>query len=325
MDKLLFIYGPTASGKTSLAIKLAKKYGGEIISADSRQVYKGMDIGTGKDIERSSKFHLWQKEKRTGYRLGYYSVSGVKIWLLDIVDPDSSFSSYQWARLAKKIIKKVSKSSKLPMVVGGSAFYIKTLIDGVSEKQKSPDWPFRKKMEKLETGKLKEMVRKRLPQKWQLMNKSDKNNPRRLIRALELGEAGVKRKGGIWHSQMLALALRLDRSKQRAKINKRVRKRLKSGLLKEISALRKKYSWTDPGLNCFAYKEFESFLKGRADLDVAVDNWFKDEVHYAKRQLNWFAKDGRFFWFDVGRQGSYNQINKLVRKWYSKSNEKDNY
>jgi len=319
----LLIYGPTATGKTSLGIKLAKSYSGEIVSADSRQIYKGMDIGTGKDVGKKSKFHLWKKE-RVG-KIGYYIVSGVKLWLLDVVDPDTPFSSYQWAELAKILISKISNSGSLPIVLGGSGFYLKTLLDGVSA-DTAPDWQFRGKMSKVPLLKLQLETKEKLSEKWATMNNSDRSNPRRLIRALEMGKkTSLKRQGGAWENNSLAVALFLEKSIQKDKISKRINERLKQGLLDELKILLKKYCWTDPGLNCLAYKEFKSFFERKTDLSLVVDQWFKDEVSYAKRQLNWFAKDERFTWFDVGQSTSFNQINKLVRKWYSNKDEKNNH
>lgn len=319
MNKILVIYGPTATGKTALGIRLAKKYSGEIISADSRQIYKGMDIGTGKDIAKDSKFHLWKKEKNTGYKIGYYLVSGVKIWLLDVVDPSANFNSYQWARLSRLVIKKIRKDERFPIVLGGSAFYLKTLLDGIGSKGIGPDWKLRNRLEKLTFSELQTKLKKKLPERWKQMNNSDRNNPRRLIRAIEVGKnlRPENKAGGVWTKTVLSIGLFLDKERQKKKIIKRVNQRLGLGLIDEISGLLKKYCWDDAGLNTLAYKEFKPYFKG-GSLSEVIEQWYQNEVSYAKRQLNWFSKDKRFFWIDVGLPNYYNKVNKLTKEWYSK-------
>ena len=127
MEKLLIICGPTATGKTKLGIKLAKKFNGEIVSADSRQVYKGMDIGTGKEVED-----------------GKWVVDEIPIWLLDIVNPDYRFNVADYKKCADVVLDDIWKQGKLPILVGGTGFYIKAVIDGIGTMGVPPDWELRK-------------------------------------------------------------------------------------------------------------------------------------------------------------------------------------
>ena len=129
MHQLLLICGPTATGKTHLALDLAKKFNGELISADSRQVYKGLDIGTGKDLPVNSKFQM-ENDK-----LGFYSINGVKVWGYDLVEPKREFSVAQYIKIANDIIKNIWERGKLPILIGGTGFYIQGIVDGIPRAQ----------------------------------------------------------------------------------------------------------------------------------------------------------------------------------------------
>ena len=139
-NKLIVILGPTASGKTDLSVKLAKKYNGEVVSADSRQVYKGLDIGSGKITEKE--------------------MCGVPHWLLDVANPKARFTVSQYQKLALKAIKNIQKKNKLPILVGGTGFYIQSIVDGIIIPEVKPDWKLRKKLEKLTYEELFEKLKK---------------------------------------------------------------------------------------------------------------------------------------------------------------------
>ena len=156
--KLLIIIGPTATGKTDLAIHLAQKYHGEIVSADSRHVYQGMDIGTGKDIDEKSKLKTpclsgrqenskLQKNKK--FSIGYRSKEGIPIWLVDIVPPDYQFNLGEYFKIAQQIIKDIWERKKLPIVVGGTGLYIKALLKPLTLIAIPPDADLRKQLNKL--------------------------------------------------------------------------------------------------------------------------------------------------------------------------------
>src|SRR4030066_2229730 len=130
MKKFLVICGPTAMGKTSLALRLAKLFNGELISADSRQVYKGMDIGTGKDLPVTVKCQM-SNVKCFGKRICYYKINGVRVWGYDLVEPTEEFSVAQYVGIAQEILENIYSRGKLPILVGGSGFYIKAVVDGI--------------------------------------------------------------------------------------------------------------------------------------------------------------------------------------------------
>ena len=188
MNKLLVICGPTATGKTSLGILLAKKVDGEIISADSRQVYIGMDLGTGKDLPKNSEFKIQNS------KIGYYLFDKIPVWMIDIVKPNQEFSAADFVGLASKVINDINSRNKLSIIVGGTGFYIKALIDGVDTLGIPPDWELRKQLGLKSTAELFEMLSRINSEKSASMNSSDKQNPRRLIRAIEVALKNQKSK-----------------------------------------------------------------------------------------------------------------------------------
>ncbi|MBU0569753.1 hypothetical protein KKB40_03150, partial [Patescibacteria group bacterium] len=183
MKNALVICGPTATGKTSLALRLAKKLDGELVSVDSRQVYKKLDIGTGKDLPSGSK--LKAKNSRLPE---YYEVNGVKIWCYDLVEPTEEFSVGQYITIANVIIKDIETRKKLPILVGGTGLYIQGMTDGISTALIPKNARLRKLLEKKSAEELFEMLFKIAPAKATSLNSSDKKNPRRLIRAIEVAK-----------------------------------------------------------------------------------------------------------------------------------------
>ena len=177
MKKLLIILGSTSTGKTDLALKLAKKFNGELISCDSRQVYVGLDIGTGK---MPSKFRSLKMEK------GRWLVDNISIYLYDVYDPKKQYNISKYITKAKKVIKQIEKQGKLPIIVGGTGLYLKGLLYGFSNLGIPLDKRLRKELDKLTLEELQKKLQKFSSEKWKTMNSSDRQNPRRLIRAIEL-------------------------------------------------------------------------------------------------------------------------------------------
>lgn len=228
MQKVLVICGPTATGKTALATFLAKVVQGELISADSRQVYRGMDLTTGKD--------------RTD----------VPIWLYDVVDPDGSFSVSQWVRLAKDAVADIAARGKLPIVVGGTGLYIKALLQPLETIDIPPNEPLRKKLAKLSTEELQAMIPRGD------MNASDWHNPRRLVRRIEIAQAKPSSISEPVPYDSLVIGLTTDMPRLYKRIDQRLQARMDAGMQKEIDMLLAGYDAHLPsmgviGLNEHAY------------------------------------------------------------------------
>jgi len=315
MKRLLVICGPTATGKTSLAINLAKKYRGELVSADSRQVYRGLNIGTGKDIPKGSKWHpegFWETR------------GGIKIWGLDLVSPKQKFSVAQYQDRVEKIIANIHKRKNLPILVGGTGLYIKAVVDGIKTANIPPNYPLRNKLKKKSTEKLFEILFELSPSKAVSLNTSDKKNPRRLIRAIEISKSS---KSSLSHqiftnknTPTLFIGLIAPKEILFKNIEKRVQKRLKKGILQEINLLLKKgVSWEDQSMQALGYRQFRKYFEGKVGLTEAIENWIKEEKNYAKRQITWFKRDPRIKWFNVSDPNFTRKVEEEVSSWHNKS------
>ncbi len=315
MEKLLVICGPTATGKTKLAIHLAKVLNGEIISADSRQVFKQMDIGTGKNLPKSPKIVA---EKLLP---PYYIIEGQRVWGYDIVSPTKTFSVAQFVYVAKKIIKDLESRDKLPIVVGGTGFYIKSLIDGIDTAWVKPIKDLRKIFNTLDKDELYGTLASIDPTKAAQMNVSDRNNPRRLVRAIEVAQTimlvGNKGRSRKSKCDTLIIGITSDKKNLEKTINLRVKKRLKEGFVKEAKKLKlKKLSMQ--AFDTLGYKQIFQYLDSKMSFQEAVDRWKREEFNYAKRQLTWFKKDKRICWFDMNDEKLIDNVEKVAKKWYKK-------
>lgn len=279
MIKILIICGPTATGKTALAAALAKKFNGELISADSRQVYKGMDIVTGKDRPQ-----------------------GVKIHGLDLVRPDEEFSVAHFVGYARALINQINKKGKLSIIVGGTGLYLKSLISPPETLSVKPDWRLRRDLEQKSVKQLQFQLKKLNSAKWQAMNHSDQLNPRRLIRAIEVekshqGPALPAARTDLFNS--LWIGLTENKKTLDKKIADRVKARIKAGAIKEWQKLKSKYSSSLPSMSGIGYRQLPD-----------VTAWIRAEQQYARRQLTYFKKIRPIHWnADVVKQ---------VAAWYTK-------
>jgi len=277
LNKLLVIVGPTASGKTDLSIKLAKKYNGEIVSTDSRQVYKGMDIGTGK---------VTKKE-----------MAGVPHYLLDIVSPKTKFDVSKYQKLALKHIKDIQKRNKLPILVGGTGFYIQAVIDGIVFPKVKPDWKLRKQLEKKTNQDLYKQLKKLDPER---AKNIEKENPRRLIRAIEIAltlKKVPKLKKNPIDSDILILGVKKDQKELKQLIEKRLIKRLRIGMIAEVKRLHNQgVSWRRLEEFGLEYKYLALFLQNKISKEEMIERLQKEIEHYAKRQMTWFKRDSRIHW-----------------------------
>src|SRR3989344_6637638 len=293
MKKLLAIVGPTGTGKTDLALELAKQFNGEIISADSRQIYTGMDIGTGKEI-RNSKHEIRKSE-------GLWVVDGVPIYLYDVIDPDQSFSVAEFQQLAYKKIDEIHKQSKLPILVGGTGLYVRAVIQGLKIPQVQPDKRLRKRREKKPLATLLKELEEVDPKAYL---KVDKSNPRRVIRALEVyyktGQTIVslaKKYKPNFGSPIIGLTA--PREILYEKADKRIESWFEKGFIDEVKRLLKKYPPSLSSMSSLGYRQVISYLEKKTTLAEAIQRTKFDHHSYIRRQLTWFKKEPNIFWFDI--------------------------
>ena len=279
---LYILFGQTASGKTKKAFELVKQQNGEIVNFDSRQMYKKLDIVTGKDSPDDS---------------------SIRIWLYDIVDPKDTFSSAEYCTIAEKTIKDILARGKTPILVGGTGYYLRHLVYGVPELNTPVDWTLRKELEKKSVQELQTILAKKNEVMLCVMNNSDRNNPRRLIRRIEITESGTVL---LPVSQDETLRIRLGYSDLKLtylsffhstkeglieKIAQRVDRRILDGAFEEVKALLKDgYTKNDPGLNAIGYSQIIRYLDKELTLSETKKQWITREVQYAKRQKTYFTK-----------------------------------
>lgn len=288
LPKIIVILGPTASGKSSLAVRLAKKFNGEIVNADSRQVYREMDIGTGKTNEIED----LKRRGKTVY------ISGVRHHLVDVALPNKQFTLAQYQRLAFKVIDDILRRGKLPIIAGGTGLYVKAVVDNLDIPRVAPNKKLRNKLEKLSSRALFARLKKLDPKTAAAI---DKHNRRRLIRALEVilaKKTSFKelQKTKKPRYEALQTGLKVPREILRKKIENRFNQMIKNGLVEETQKLLKNYNPDLPSMSGIGYNEIRQYLENKIALDQAVEMSVKRTYQYAKRQMTWFKKDQRIIW-----------------------------
>lgn len=314
MNKLLVILGPTSTGKTDMALNLAKKFNGELISADSRQVYKGLDLGTGKLPGKSVKVEKGE---------GYWIIDGVKVWLYDVVSPAKQYTVFNFVKDAEVAIDQIKSHGKLPIIVGGTNFYIRGLLEGIPSLGIPMNEDIRKRFENLSVIELQNQLQKLDMKRWNLMNTSDRQNPRRLIRAIELALFGVKKiKKEVKKFDVFKIGLIADKEILYKRSDKRVVSRINKGMIEETIKLNKN------GLNLERMKQLgleygvladylENKIKSKKDLVKIMQL----KIHgYIRRQLTWIKKEKNINWFDITNKKIDTEVENLVSKWYHQSN-----
>lgn len=310
--KLLVLLGPTSTGKTDLALYLAKKFNGEIVACDSRQVYKSLDIGTGKYSSVQFKVKIGK---------GYWELDGIRIWMYDVVSLKKQYTVASFVKDAREVLKDINRRGKLPILVGGTGLYIKALVEGLSSLQIPLDKRLREKLLKLNLRQLQNKIKKISPKKWSLMNNSDQNNPRRLIRAIEIAIAKPveTNKDNVNFSEINVLKVGLNAPREilYEKINKRVFKWLEEGIIDEVKKLRKlgvsSKRFKKLGLE---YGIIVDFLDGKISETQMIEKMQIKVRQYARRQITWFKKDENIFWFDILDKKYPSKVENFITKWY---------
>lgn len=313
LNKAIVILGPTATGKSQLAIKIAKKIKGEIISADSRQVYKGLDIGTEK---------ITKKERK-----------GVKHHMIDIAKPQNLYTVVQYQRAAKKILNKILKKRKIPLIVGGTGFYIDALIYDYQLPAVAPQKGLRKKLQKKSTEELIQMLRGLDPKR---AANIDLRNRRRLVRALEIvlitgspvppleqNSISINQHSNQHKSAtafaVLKIGIKKSPNQLKQLINRRLEKTLKKGLIEEVKKLHRPFgsaqgrqglSWKRLEELGLEYRLVANYIRGLISYEQMAEQMQKEIYHLAKRQMTWFKKDKSIHWIETE-----NQARSLVNKF----------
>lgn len=309
--KVIAILGPTASGKTDLGLALAKEFHGEVVSADSRQIYKKMDIGTAKP---KADYRL----QTTDYNSEGYVVEGVPHHLMDIVDPGEDFSLADYKKLALAAIDNILRRGKLPILVGGTGLYIRALVDNFDIPKIKPSKKLRQQLEKKSLPQLAALLKKVDPAS---ARQIDLKNPRRVLRALEVfilsGESFfAQRTKSAPLFNVLQIGLDLPRAELFARIDRRVEAQIKEGLVEETKKLvKQKYGWHLPSMSGIGYKQIGFYLRDEMNLAEAVALLKRDSRRYAKRQLTWFNKDKRIHWL---KGADYESARRLVKEFLEK-------
>ena len=286
--KVVVIVGPTASGKTALSIELAKRINGEIISSDSMQIYKDMDIGTAKVTKEEAE--------------------GIKHYLVDCVSPDERYTVSDFKRDAENAIKEILEKGKTPIVVGGTGLYVNSLIYGIEYQDMKFDEIYRNElMEKAESEEgLKELWDEANKIDPEAMTKISKNDKKRIIRVLEIYKATGKtkteqeilsRQNGVKYDYKV-FGITMDREKLYNRINLRVDIMIEKGLEDEVRNLLNKYDEFPTAMQGLGYKEVVEYFEGILTRDEMIEKIKQESRRYAKRQMTWFRKNQETIWLD---------------------------
>ena len=276
MKKQIVIVGQTASGKTDLSLKLASIYHGEIISADSRQVYRGLDIGTAKILPEE--------------------MQGIPHHMLDVVDPEHIYSVQDFQKEAKDIRHDIWSREALPFIVGGSMQYVDALVYDLSFPKVPPHTELREELEELSHDELSARLKKSAPH---LYEQTDTTNKRRIIRALEINEAGetFKEHTSAFQTPTLFLVIKRDKKELKERISRRNRDRIESGLIEEVADLHKEgLSWERMDALGLEYKYVGRYVRGEISKGELLDLLDTKIGQFAKRQMTWWKKNPHIIW-----------------------------
>ena len=306
--KVIVICGPTASGKTKLSIELAKKINGEIVSCDSMQIYKDMNIGTAKPTEEE--------------------MQGIKHYLIDCVSPQTRYSVADYKKDAILAIKEIFSKGKVPIIVGGTGLYLESLIYNIEYNEIEVDLKYREELEKIEKEEgLESLYKKAELIDPEAIKKISHNDKKRIFRILEIYKSTGKNKTQLEiesrknkpEYDYLLFGITMDREKLYERINLRVDLMIKDGLVEEVKNLCKKYKELPTALQGLGYKEVVEYLDGTISKEEMIEKIKQETRRYAKRQLTWFRKYDNLIWLD-GLSSLQNNINIILEEYGEKNN-----
>lgn len=304
--KLITVLGPTAGGKTTWSLELAKKYNGEVVNCDSRQIYKWMNVGTAKEPGK------WKNlNKRRAY-----VIEGIPHYLIDFLTPDVDFSVAEFQRRAIRRIKEIQRRGKVPFLVGGTGLYIKAVVDNMKIPQVKANQNLRDSLETKDNEELWHLLGRMDPGALKVV---DPQNKRRIIRALEVciltGKPFSEQRGmGVPIFETLQIGIRVPREELQGRINRRVQHMLERGLINEVKLLRNKgYKWDAPGMSGIGYKEMGNYIRGHMDLQEATELLRRNTSRYSRRQETWFKRDHRIKWID-DRKKAHKVVSEFLNK-----------
>ncbi len=303
-EPLIIIVGPTAVGKTDISIEVAKKLNGEIISADSMQIYKYLDIGSAKP----------NKEE----------MNGVNHYMIDEIDPRDDFSVSDYQKMAKEYIKEIISKDKIPIIAGGTGLYVNSLIYNMNFSNTSSDTSLRDELNKEYEEKGKEYLYKKLEEvDSKAASRIHPNNIKRVIRALEVFYSTGRTIKDFSNDMMeshdynyILIGLRRDRRELYERINKRVDIMFDMGLIDEVRNLVEMgLTEEDISMKGIGYKEIIAYLNGEYDIEKAREIIKRNSRRYAKRQLTWFKRYDKIKWFDITENNNRNELIKMILKF----------
>jgi tRNA dimethylallyltransferase len=315
--KLLCIVGPTATGKTDLALHLAKLYKGELVACDSRQVYRDLDLGTGKEAGDNQSFSK---------HLGYWILDGIKVWLYDQVPFTKQYTISDFIKDGTKAVNKIAGEYKLPIIVGGTGFYLKGLLNGIETDKVPEDLKLRQELETLSLEEVQTRLKTLAPDFFNELNNSEQHNKRRLIRRIEvlkyLQTIDASKEKPLGLSQkydVLKIGLTTEKKVLDKRIEQRVIKRVDQGMIGESEDLIKKGLTFDRmrqlGLEYGVIADLlEGIIRTKDEFIFILQTKIKQ---FAKRQLTWFKSDPDIVWFDISDKNYISKVENIVQAWYN--------
>ena len=301
-QKVIIICGPTASGKTDLSINIAEKINGEIVSADSMQIYKDMDIGTAKPS-------MEERKK-------------IEHYMIDIINPDERYSVADFKCEAMKCIEKIVKKGKVPIVVGGTGLYIDSIYYGIEYNEIKTDLVYREKLEEIAKKEgLEKLYEKALEIDPIAIKKISKNDKKRIIRVLEIyhetgktkteQEAESIKKEKQYDYKIIAIDM--DRKQLYERINKRVDMMIDQGLIEEVEKILKKYNTFPTAMQGLGYKEVVKYINNEYTKEEMIEKIKMESRRYAKRQITWFKRNKDIIWLNSSDKEK--QMMEVLSKW----------